>query len=95
MESNTRKHMSIRVHGRVQGVFFRSSTQEKAEELSLTGFVQNEPDGTVYLEAEGDTEALQMLEAWLHIGPIRARVEKVEVKELEELAGFERFEQRR
>ncbi|MHC2993171.1 acylphosphatase [Pontibacter sp. HJ8] len=95
MESNTRKHMSIRVHGRVQGVFFRASTQEKAEELGLTGFVQNEPDGTVYLEAEGGVEALNALEAWLHIGPRRAKVEKVEVEKKAELEGYSSFEQRR
>ncbi|WP_018476139.1 acylphosphatase [Pontibacter roseus] len=93
--SNNRKHVAIRVHGKVQGVFFRASAQEKAEELGLTGFVQNEPDGTVYLEAEGDVEALQALEAWLHIGPRRARVEHLEVRKKDELQGFEKFEQRR
>ncbi|PRY14795.1 acylphosphatase [Pontibacter ummariensis] len=92
--SNT-KHIAIRVYGKVQGVFFRASTQEQAQELGLNGFVQNEPDGTVYLEAEGDTDALKQLEQWVHQGPKRARVEKVEVRELDELEGFEGFEQRR
>ena len=87
--------MAMRIHGRVQGVFFRASAQGKATELGLTGFVQNEPDGTVYLEAEGNADALKELEKWAHRGPDRARVEKVEVKEKEGLEGFERFEQRR
>lgn len=95
MESNDRKRLAMRVHGKVQGVFFRASTQEKAQELGLTGFVQNEPDGTVYLQAEGDPEALKKLEAWVQVGPKRAKVEKVELEEKEGLKGFMRFEQRR
>jgi acylphosphatase len=93
--SSNYKHVSMKIFGKVQGVFFRASTQEKAEELGLTGFVQNEPDGTVYLEAEGNPETIKQLEAWAHQGPSRAKVEKVEVKELGELEGFEKFEQRR
>jgi acylphosphatase len=93
--SSNYKHVSMKIFGKVQGVFFRASTQEKAEELGLTGFVQNEPDGTVYLEAEGNPETIKQLEAWAHKGPSRAKVEKVEVKELGELEGFEKFEQRR
>lgn len=89
------KHIAVRVHGKVQGVFFRASTQEKAEELGLKGFVQNENDGTVYLEAEGEPVALRALEEWVQIGPSRARVERVEVKELDDIYGFDRFEQRR
>ncbi len=85
----------MRVHGKVHGVFFRASTEEKAQGLGLTGFVQNEPDGTVYLEAEGSAAALEQLEQWVHQGPTRARVEKVEVEEKESIEGFERFEQRR
>lgn len=92
---NTIKHISLKIFGNVQGVFFRASTQKKAEELGLKGFVQNEKDGTVYLEAEGEPDALKQLERWAHQGPGRARVERVEVKELVSLAGFEKFEQRR
>ncbi|MEJ8758471.1 acylphosphatase [Pontibacter sp. H259] len=93
--SHNYKRVSMKVYGKVQGVFFRASTQEKAEALGLTGFVRNEPDGTVYLEAEGDPETIKQLEAWAHRGPEHARVEKVEIKELSELAGFKKFEQRR
>lgn len=89
------KRVSMKVYGQVHGVFFRASTQEKAEELGLKGFVKNERDGTVYLEAEGEPEALQILEAWVHVGPAQAQVKKVEVQEFTELAGFEKFEQRR
>ncbi|WP_299817767.1 acylphosphatase [uncultured Pontibacter sp.] len=90
-----KKHVAIRVYGKVQGVFFRASTLDKAREFGLTGFVQNEDDGTVYLEAEGDEEALRKLEDWVHEGPKHARVTRVDVKTVKELEGFEYFEQRR
>lgn len=79
----------------MQGVFFRASTQEKAQELGLTGFVQNEDDGTVYLEAEGDADALQKLEQWVHQGPKAARVDRVDIRQVQELQQFKDFEQRR
>ncbi|WP_378410769.1 acylphosphatase [Rhodocytophaga aerolata] len=87
--------MAVRVLGKVQEVFFRASTQRQAASLGLTGFVQNEKDGSVYLEAEGDEMALRQLLAWLHQGPDRARVTQVEVHETDELKGFATFEQKR
>ncbi len=93
--SNSNKRMAMRVHGKVQGVFFRASTQEEAQQLGLTGFVQNEQDGTVYLEAEGSAAALEALRQWALEGPRRAKVEQIEVEEKEELQGFKKFEQRR
>lgn len=73
-------HYNIRVTDKVQGVWFRDSTRRKAEELHITGFVRNEPDGSVYLEAEGDENALKKLAEWCHIGPERAEVSRVEVE---------------
>ncbi|MEJ8803699.1 acylphosphatase [Pontibacter sp. H249] len=90
-----KKHIAMRVHGKVQGVFFRASTQEKAEALGLTGFVQNEDNGTVYLEAEGDEEALCKLQQWVHEGPKNAKVSRVDIKSIKDLKGFDGFEQRR
>ena len=92
---NQRIHVAMRVHGKVQGVFYRASTQEKARELGLAGFVQNEDDGTVYLEAEGTVEAIDKLVKWAHEGPSRAEVHKVDVERLGKLNGFTDFEQRR
>lgn len=66
------------VRGRVQGVGFRYSTQLTAERLGLSGWVQNRPDGTVELEAEGSDDALQALRAWLEHGPPSAEVAAVE-----------------
>lgn len=83
-------HWNIRVFGKVQGVFFRASTQERARALGLRGFVRNEPDGSVYIEAEGEAEKLQQLAAWCEQGPERARVERVET-ETGEQKGFDDF----
>lgn len=69
------------VTGKVQGVFFRASTKDKADELGLNGWVKNMPDGSVEVHAEGDEHALLELEKWLHVGPLAARVEHVVKKE--------------
>ncbi|TAK37231.1 MAG: acylphosphatase, partial [Saprospiraceae bacterium] len=58
------------------------------------GFVCNRPNGSVYLEAEGEEMALQSLIQWCHRGPELARVEKVEVEE-GEWQNFETFEVKR
>lgn len=81
----------FRVTGRVQGVFYRASTQARAEELGLTGWVRNCADGSVELEASGDAEALRQLESWLWQGPERAQVSAVDVAEGagEPASGFE------
>jgi acylphosphatase len=71
-------HLSIRVHGRVQGVFFRRSAREQAMRLGLAGFARNEPDGTVRIEVEGDPAALDRFLAWCHVGPPAARVDRVD-----------------
>jgi acylphosphatase len=71
----------IRVQGRVQGVFFRASARAEAQRLGLCGFVRNEPDGSVYAEAEGERETLQQFLDWCRRGPPHARVDRVEVEE--------------
>lgn len=73
-------HYKILVKGRVQGVFFRVSTREKAEELNLVGFIKNESNGDVYLEAQGD-EVDELID-WIKAGgPQMARVDETIVSE--------------
>ena len=72
------KQIHCLVRGRVQGVFFRSSTQREAKRLGLTGWVKNLADGTVEVVAEGEDEALRELLGWLQRGPTAARVERVD-----------------
>lgn len=76
-----KKHFNIRVHGMVQGVFFRASARLHAQALGVTGFAQNEDDGSVYVEAEGEERNLKQFVEWCHRGPERARVTKVDVRE--------------
>ena len=68
------------VHGFVQGVFFRHNTRIQATELGLIGTVQNLPDGTVRVIAEGPRGRLDRLLAWLRQGPELAVVERVDVE---------------
>lgn len=75
------KHIAIRVYGLVQGVFFRAEAKRKADELGIVGFARNDPDGTVYIEAQGEEAALRMFVEWCRQGPPRAKVERVDVKE--------------
>ena len=70
----------IKVYGRVQGVGFRFYTNKKAVELNISGYVQNKPDGSVYIEAEGDETNLLTFIDWCNIGPQWARVSNVETQ---------------
>lgn len=85
------KHLQITVTGAVQGVFFRASTKAVADQLGVKGIVANLPDGSVYLEAEGDRFALEQLLEWCHEGPDKARVENVSTREAE-VKNYRNFE---
>lgn len=87
-------HISIRVVGRVQGVFFRAATLEIARNLNVNGFVRNEQDGSVFIEAEGENEALEQLKLWCSHGPAGARVDEVSSTP-GSIAGYTSFEIRR
>jgi acylphosphatase len=76
-----RKHFNITVAGRVQGVFFRASTKTSADHLNITGFVKNQPDGTVYIEAEGEEKDLEQFIDGCKQGPKAAKVDKCEIHE--------------
>ena len=67
----------ILVSGKVQGVYFRKSTQERAQALGLSGLVKNLPDGRVLIEAEGDMFQIEALEHWAQEGPEMAEVENI------------------
>lgn len=89
-----RKCFQIRVYGKVQGVFFRASTKQKADELGVKGFVKNEPDGSVYVEAEAEEQVLTTFLNWCKRGPSNARVERCDVTEVQ-VQNFPVFEIRR
>lgn len=72
----------FRVAGRVQGVFFRASTQTAARDLGITGRAINLPDGSVEVLACGGIDELNKLAAWLREGPPMAQVSHVEYESL-------------
>ncbi len=85
------KRAHIFVSGRVQGVFYRATTQEVARRLRLRGWVRNLPDGRVEIVAEGPEDALKALIDWCWEGPPLARVEDVKVIWEEPTGEFEDF----
>jgi acylphosphatase len=80
----------VKVHGRVQGVFFRDSTRERATAHRVNGWARNMPDGSVEAVLEGEPEAVQRVVRFLETGPPHAQVDRVEVEEEdpEDLRGF-------
>lgn len=66
-----------KVSGKVQGVFFRASTKSQAEQLGITGWVKNLPDGGVEVLACGEKAQLDLLYSWLQSGPERAEVKDI------------------
>lgn len=84
------KTVAIVVEGKVQGVFYRQATKEKAAELNITGEVRNMPDDTVSITATGNAEQVDRLVEWCRQGPPRAKVTNVVVREIS-LKSFDRF----
>ena len=80
MHNQNKGRAHIWISGQVQGVFFRDTTRKKAEDLRLTGWARNLPDGRVESIFEGDKEAIEKIIEWAKEGPDTARVENVEVK---------------
>jgi acylphosphatase len=72
----------ILVSGRVQGVYFRKYTFDTAARLGLTGYVMNQPDGKVRIEATGEEAVLNSLISWCRSGSPGAEVQEVEVTKL-------------
>lgn len=64
----------FRVNGRVQGVSFRQGSRQRALELGLSGWVANQPDGSVMGEVAGAAEPLALFRRWLEHGPPLAQV---------------------
>ena len=82
MGEETKRMVSL-VRGRVQGVAFRYHTALKANQLGLQGWVRNNKDGTVQVEAQGQENSLNDLIGYLHKGPAHAKVDEVQTKWIE------------
>ena len=85
--------VNILISGRVQGVYFRRFTKNKAQELGIKGTVKNMPDGRVEIVAQAEADILEPFIQWCHKGPITARVDKAELLEVpSNKKNFDRFE---
>ena len=83
--------VKARIRGRVQGVFFRAETSDRARSLGVGGWVSNEPDGSVEVVFQGEREKLESLLDWCRRGPRGASVEDVEVTWEEPQGGLSGF----
>lgn len=90
MENKARAH--IFVSGRVQGVFFRENTKNKAKSFGITGWIRNLPDGRVEAVLEEEKDQIEELIKWIKKGPIIARVDDVDVAWEEYQGEFKDFE---
>jgi acylphosphatase len=77
-----KKRAKVLVFGRVQGVYFRRFTQNKAKQIGVVGTVKNLPDGSVEIIAQAHSPVFEAFIAWCNKGPITASVERTEVVEL-------------
>ena len=75
----------VLLQGRVQGVWFRESTRQSADELGVSGWVRNLPDGRVEAAFEGPAEAVDAAIEFVRHGPRHARVDSVEIAERTEV----------
>jgi acylphosphatase len=71
--------VELKIYGRVQGVGFRYDAKKKAEKFGVVCVPRNESDGSLYIEAEGESPTLEKFIAWCRKGPWGAKVERVEV----------------
>ncbi len=79
--SSAARHLLVR--GRVQGVFFRASTRDRARRAGVAGWVRNLPDGRVEAHLQGPADAVEQVEAWVRDGgPRDATVEDVEAEDV-------------
>jgi len=86
-----KKTLEVLISGRVQGVFFRLETQREAKRLGVAGWVMNLPDGRVRAVFKGRPEQVKAMVKWCKKGPPMARVDNVEVREINTEAGYEDF----
>jgi len=86
------KRVHVFISGKVQGVFFRAYTKQKADELGVKGWVRNLPDGRVEAVFEGEDHKVDQMVKWCWEGSPLSKVENVETKEEEYKGEFKNFE---
>ena len=91
MEAADRIRATVRVRGKVQGVFFRYSAKLEANRLGLTGWIRNCEDGDVQAIVEGPRKQVVEFVAWCRVGPPGAMVSEVLVNETPATGSFSAF----
>lgn len=91
MMNLAKKHLNIFITGKVQRVGFRFYAMQAAYRFNVAGFVRNEIDRTIYIEAEGKDDQLNMFMQWCENGPPGSIIEDVKIEdgELRNFTGFE------
>ncbi len=87
-----KRRVSFKVRGRVQGIAFRATARDQAQQLGLVGFIRNLEDGAVAGEVEGDASAVDAFLAWLKRGPPGARVDDLTTADATVAGLSKRFE---
>lgn len=82
----------LRIRGRVQGVFFRESMRQRAEQLKVTGWVRNRSDGSVEALVQGEPFAVDAMLEWARRGPDVARVDRVDIETADDQSDFPIFD---
>jgi len=85
------KSVHVKISGRVQGVWYRASTKQKAESLGINGWVRNTYDGCVEAVFEGEESLVDEMISWCRQGPPMAHVENIDIK-IQNVSNIEGFE---
>jgi len=85
------KTVQLLITGRVQGVNFRKNTQQKAKKLSLTGTIQNNPDGCVTAIVQGTEKNIQALTTWMKTNPGLSNIETIQEKTIKTQKTYAHF----
>ena len=86
-----KERVSLKISGRVQGVFFRKCACDEANRFKLSGWIRNGVDGTVEVTAEGEKERLEQFIQWCYHGPRGAMVENIQIEHLPATGEFQGF----
>lgn len=87
-----KERYKIKVAGKVQGVFFRKYAQLTARKLGVYGWVENDQDGGVSIEAEGEKEDVKKFIEWCHKGPPLAKVDRVNSQKMDTIMDYSDFD---
>ncbi|HPJ94598.1 MAG TPA: acylphosphatase [Deltaproteobacteria bacterium] len=85
------KALHLTIHGRVQGVWFRATTREMAQKYRIMGWVRNTTDGSVEAHIQGEESAVDKMLSWCRQGPPGARVDDVDVRDVDLMDDYKAF----